>query len=180
MTDRPLECSECKKPIKYHYVEIVGKVARRIEMCESCPVLQHKLSGSTGEKTSLPRVKTDAGLCCGNCGTTLESVRMGHRLGCPECYTIFSNVLIQEIPTAKKTREAHAKQSRRMPLHVGRAPGEAAHINPSMRLLALNEALDETLNREDYEQAALLRDQIKALTENDDEQEKEQDQPDSP
>jgi protein arginine kinase activator len=38
-------------------------------------------------------------------------------------------------------------------------------INPSSRLLALNEALKETLSREDYEQAAWLRDQIKALTE---------------
>jgi protein arginine kinase activator len=33
-----------------------------------------------------------------------------------------------------------------------------------MRLLALNEALNETIQREDYEQAALLRDQIKAIT----------------
>ena len=38
-------------------------------------------------------------------------------------------------------------------------------ISPTLRLIALNEALDETLIREDYEQAALLRDQIRALKE---------------
>ena len=52
-----------------------------------------------------------------------------------------------------------------LPLHIGRAPGEANEISPSLRLLALNEALNETLKREDYEQAAWLRDQIKDLTE---------------
>ncbi len=48
---------------------------------------------------------------------------------------------------------------------MGRAPGEKIEISPSLKLIALNEALSETLSREDYEQAAWLRDQIKKLTE---------------
>jgi protein arginine kinase activator len=39
-------------------------------------------------------------------------------------------------------------------------------------LTALNEALVETLSREDYEQAAYLRDEIKSLTEGSDDEEK--------
>ena len=39
-----------------------------------------------------------------------------------------------------------------------------------MQLVALHQALHETLSREDYEQAAWLRDQIKALTEGKDHQ----------
>jgi protein arginine kinase activator len=58
------------------------------------------------------------------------------------------------------------------PVHIGRAPGQTQEMNPSMRLLALNEALNETLAQEDYEQAAWLRDQIKAITEENPEQEK--------
>ena len=50
---------------------------------------------------------------------------------------------------------------------MGRTPGQAVAINPSLKLLALHQALNETLSREDYEQAAWLRDQIKALTEGD-------------
>ena len=49
-------------------------------------------------------------------------------------------------------------------LHTGRTPGETAKVSPAMRLVSLNEALNETLSREDYEQAAWLRDQIKKLT----------------
>ena len=56
-----------------------------------------------------------------------------------------------------------------MPLHIGRAPGEVVEINPTLRLIALNEALDETLIREEYEQAAVLRDQITAFKEKKDE-----------
>jgi protein arginine kinase activator len=62
-----------------------------------------------------------------------------------------------------------------LPLHLGRAPGESLAINPTSRLLALNEALKETLNREDYEQAAWLRDQIKALTESENSKSKSED-----
>jgi protein arginine kinase activator len=62
------------------------------------------------------------------------------------------------------SRVAGTKKS--APIHLGRAPGQTMAINPSSRLLALNEALKETLQREDYEQAAWLRDQIRALTEN--------------
>jgi protein arginine kinase activator len=60
-------------------------------------------------------------------------------------------------------RLATAKKS--IPVHIGRTPGEVHEISPSLRLLALNEALGEMLKSEDYEQAAWLRDQIKALTE---------------
>lgn len=51
-----------------------------------------------------------------------------------------------------------------LPLHMGRLPGQAVEINPALKLLALNQALHETLSHEDYEQAAWLRDQIKELT----------------
>jgi protein arginine kinase activator len=100
------------------------------------------------------------GLCCGQCGTTLESVRLGSPLGCPECYEIFSDILILEM----QKHEKGASPKSAPPLHIGRAPGEDTKAKPALRLLALNEALSETLNREDYEQAAWLRDQIKVLS----------------
>ncbi|MBB64423.1 MAG: hypothetical protein CMO81_05110 [Waddliaceae bacterium] len=55
------------------------------------------------------------------------------------------------------------KVGKSTPVHVGRAPGQSAEMSPTLRLVALNEALKETLSREDYEQAAWLRDQIKEL-----------------
>lgn len=105
------------------------------------------------------------GLACGNCGTTLESLRHGNPLGCSICYDVFSDVLVNELINSEKLPpKLFSKKT--APLHLGRTPGETQEVNTSSRLLALNEALNETLKREDYEQAAWLRDQIRALTEN--------------
>ncbi len=164
MPERPLDCSECKKPISVCYVEIVGDKITRTVMCADCPHLERKLHGSTPHKESGKEAKATA-LACGNCGTSLESIRTGHPLGCPECYEVFADVLVEDLLKAKRISRHLTSNKRTQPLHIGRTPGEVTEVSPTLRLIALNEALDETLIREDYEQAALLRDQIRALKE---------------
>jgi len=175
--ERPLECGECRKPIAVRYTEIVGDNITHTIMCADCPELRRHLFGSHGVVGALSEAQ--AGLACGNCGTTLASVRTGNILGCNICYEVFDEVILSEMQTAGKLglRLVNAKKS--TPVHIGRSPGETREINPAMRLLALNEALSETLQREDYEQAAWLRDQIKALTEKaeNDEKKNEEQQP---
>ena len=108
------------------------------------------------------------GLCCGSCGTTLESIQTGNPLGCPECYNVFGEILLQELssldilPSRLKKGPGRKKSE---PLHIGKCPTAPVEIPASSRLTALNEALNEALKKENYEQAAWLRDQIKALTE---------------
>jgi protein arginine kinase activator len=162
--DRPLECGECKKPIAIRYTEIVGDSITHTSMCADCPELQRRLHG-TNPRELVANQAGAAGLECGNCGTTLEEIKRGHRLGCSECYTVFEDVLLLEMQAANRLSPRILPAKKSIPVHIGRAPGERLAINPSSRLLALNEALKETLSREDYEQAAWLRDQIKALTE---------------
>jgi protein arginine kinase activator len=82
-------------------------------------------------------------------------------------------MLIPELASMGKIPMRLISGKRTQTIHIGRGPGQMQEISESMRLLALNEALTETLQREDYEQAALLRDQIKALT--DKQQEKNDD-----
>lgn len=166
LPDRPLECSECKKPVSVRYTEIIGNSITRTSMCADCPELHRRLYRTPTHGTAYKFEGNVTGLACGNCGTTLDSLRVGLPLGCSNCYEVFDDILINEMLAAEKIpiRLATAKKS--IPIHIGRAPGESQAINPSLRLLALNEALTETLKKEDYEQAAWLRDQIKALTEN--------------
>ncbi len=167
LPDRPLECTECKKPASIRYTEIIGKKVNRTSMCIDCPFLSKRLQGSTRGENPQESHDTLTGLCCGNCGTTLDTIRTGNPLGCTQCYEIFENVLIQEIIASKKIPQKliTAAASGTTALHQGYSPGESKEVGPSLRLLALNEALNETLTREDYEQAAWLRDQIKELTE---------------
>lgn len=165
--DRPLECGECKKGIAVRYTEVVAGVITHTIMCAECPQLERRLHGiplvHAAEKEGL---KT--GLSCANCGTTMESVRMGNFVGCSDCYVVFEDVIIAELISEGRISKLLANVKKGVPFHIGRSQGETKEINPSLRLLALNEALTETLRREDYEQAAWLRDQIKVLTEKQD------------
>lgn len=162
--DRPLECSECRKPIAVHYTEIVGPSCSHIAMCAECPQLQRKLNGSTHEELLASTGTGVGGLVCGECGTTLDGFRITHQVGCSHCYEVFGDLIVDEMLKLNKISSSITKRKKSVPLHVGRSPGETHEISPSLRLIALNEALEDTLQREDYEQAAWLRDQIKALT----------------
>jgi len=161
--DRPLECSECKKSVAVRYTEVVGNAITHTVMCADCPHLEHRLHGIPARDKTEPQEV--AGLCCGNCGTTLQSVRTGSLLGCSECYAVFGDVLLGELVSMGKIPARLASARKSTPIHIGRASGEVKEMKPAVRLLALNEALNETLQREDYEQAAWLRDQIKQITE---------------
>ena len=163
--DRPWECGECKKPIAVRYTEIVGDTVTHTSMCADCPELQRRLYGTHPREHVQNQVDPATAVECGNCGTTLEEVKRGHRLGCANCYVVFEDVLLIEMQAANRLSPRVSLGKKSLPIHLGRAPGESLAINPASRLLALNEALKETLGREDYEQAALLRDQIRALTE---------------
>lgn len=165
--ERPLECSECKRQIAVRYTEIIGGVITHTSMCSECPELQKRLHGiSSVERAGIIAGGGTTGLACGECGTTWEALRHGIPLGCSNCYEVFENIIVAELTEEDKIPQRFANSKKTAPLHIGRSPGETPEINPSLRLLALNEALNETLKREDYEQAAWLRDQIKALTEN--------------
>ena len=162
--DRPLDCGECRKPVAVRYTLIVGETITHSVMCQDCPVLQRRLFGASNAAPNM-QAEGGAGIACGGCGTTLDAVRMGAPLGCKTCYDVFEDVIFTEIQSAKKLPARISLIKKSSPIHIGKSPGESVEITPAKRLLALNEALTETLEREDYEQAALLRDQIKELTE---------------
>lgn len=164
MPERPFDCSECRKALAVCYTEIVGDKMTRVWMCADCPHLESRLYGKI-QREQAPEGDQQGALVCGNCQTTLEEVRMGNALGCPLCYTIFADVIIDDLIKESYISRHLTSHKKTMPLHMGRAPGEATEISPTLRLIALNEALDEMLVREDYEQAALLRDQIRTLKE---------------
>lgn len=163
MTERPLDCSECKKPTSVCYTLLVGDKMTRTIMCADCPHLERHLYGSHAKKTDSLDLSQETALTCGSCNTSLQQVRTGQLLGCSSCYDVFSDVILSDLLKAHLISRHLTSNKKTQPLHIGRTPGEVSEISPTLRLIALNEALDETLIREDYEQAALLRDQIESL-----------------
>jgi protein arginine kinase activator len=163
--ERPMECSgECRRPVHVIYTEAVGKNITRFAMCEECPVLRQKLRGGGLATPSKPgEVQTE--LVCGGCGLTMEEVRVGAHLGCPLCYDLFTEEIFHELGQLERLPPKYAMLKKWTPLHMGRTPGQPQEIDPSLKLLALQQTLHETLSREDYEQAAKLRDQIREIEE---------------
>lgn len=165
MGDRPVECGQCKKIVNVFYKEMVDKTVTCTEMCASCPVLLAKLHGTSNYEGLAEK---ESALCCGKCKTPIESIKRGEALGCGECYAVFGDILVSELleseaipPSLKKKWGTKKPQA----IHVGKSPDSEQNIVLSTKLSSLNEALNEALKRENYEQAAWLRDQIKALTE---------------
>ncbi|MCH9614698.1 MAG: hypothetical protein SP1CHLAM54_13350 [Chlamydiia bacterium] len=93
-----------------------------------------------------PRDLDSQGVCCGNCGTDLQAVKTNSPLGCFECYHVFEDIIRQELGGNHS--------------HIGRSKAAPELSN---RLTELNVELNEALKKENYEQAAWLRDQIKEL-----------------
>lgn len=163
MSERPVECGECKRPVHVSYKEIVGTTITCTEMCSECPILKAKLYGDKSTAKN-----GEHALCCGVCGTSLESVKMGQPVGCAECYVVFAEYIVallidtNGIPSSLKKK---AQVQKLQVLHIGRSLQQSGSPALSSKLASLNEALNDALKKENYEQAASIRDQIKALTE---------------
>lgn len=147
-----------------HLTEIVNTQMVEIHLCETCA--QEKgtdfkthfnfadlLGGLTeigkpqkgGEKRMAGR--------CPECGLTYEQFGKTGRLGCPACYDSFAKLLIPLI-----------KRVQRSTHHVGKKPSKVAagvRVNYDLRLL--QDRLRKSVQSEEFEEAARIRDEIKQI-----------------
>ncbi|MBC7087000.1 MAG: UvrB/UvrC motif-containing protein [Tissierellales bacterium] len=148
-------CESCKKrDAKIHYKTVINGVVEEHHLCEICAAGYkedlinkfplHKLFGSI---YSTPDVK------CKNCGLSYEKFRSTGKLGCSECYDAFGDDLKNII----KGIHGHTKHTGKMPKRAYPLLLIEKDIN---RLIS---ELDTAVKNEEYEKAALLRDEIKEL-----------------
>lgn len=92
-------------------------------------------------------------LQCSHCGMTVNEFKSTGRLGCANCYATFE---AQILPIIKKVQGSAE--------HTGKAPaGMDRKFNKRRQIELLKEKINDAIQKEDYEQAAVLRDQIKSL-----------------
>lgn len=91
---------------------------------------------------------------CPNCGITYVEFKKSGRLGCSECYEVFNSQLL---PLLKRLQGSI--------YHSGKTPGVKGkpEKRKSSTLLELRHELKKAIDKEEYEKAAVLRDQIKKL-----------------
>lgn len=163
-----MKCDMCHaNEATVHLTEIINNNVSKLHLCEECAKeksqemeehfgLADLLSGLADlapvmEKTE--RKIPDAGIKCPSCGFSSQNFRKMGRLGCPKCYETFKNQL------SPLLRKIHGSDT-----HTGKMPSGKEAVQDRIVLLEdLKTALDRAIRQEEFEEAARLRDQIKAM-----------------
>jgi protein arginine kinase activator len=162
-----MKCQICEATdATVHIKEVKNDQVTELHLCENCArekgfhsmIDQGKLSLASQfiwmAEHLYPDAAASAGhVQCTRCGLRYSEFMQLGRLGCPNCYRDFSRQLKQIL------RRAHGSVR-----HVGKGPGRAGESSERRALLQkLREDLERAVEREEYERAAAIRDQIRDL-----------------
>lgn len=160
-------CQICgKNPATVHFTEIHDNKMSEIHVCERCAeekgmqasASQHKfeiadlLAGMVDAMTQTEEERVGH-VQCPRCGLLYSSFKETGRLGCAECYTAF------QFQLRPLLRRIHGDTR-----HRGKQPtrgGEGAAL--TRQIQRLHDDLQRAVEREDFESAAQLRDEIRRL-----------------
>jgi protein arginine kinase activator len=157
-------CCICKeKQATVHLTQIVNDKVQKVDLCENCAkekgidesagFMMADVVLGLGAAQEIEQATGGVELRCPRCSFTQEDFKKSGRLGCPECYETFAEGL-----------DGLLKSMHKGTRHIGKIPrAQRATVDVTERLKQLNKRLELAVNQEDYEQAALLRDEIKSL-----------------
>lgn len=159
-------CQFCKKrEATIHFTNVVGSHVEKIHICTDCADEKgfEYLKKSNFEKGDLlaglmnlaaqTGKRVQSNIQCPGCGRTYTAFRKTGKLGCSQCYEVFSEQLEQVLTSI----HGHTR-------HVGKAPKRfTPRIDLSRRIIELQNELKKVIELEEYEKAAKLRDEINSL-----------------
>jgi protein arginine kinase activator len=169
-----MNCQDCGSEGAFvHLTEIVGDEVRSIWLCPTCSRSRQEKGvgpsdsnaefkndseslaaflgeGSPGSEAS----DQDQGVgVCPACDYRLDRWRLTNLLGCPRCYQAFSEFLVPHL------NRFHGNAS-----HFGKFPTQYSDDSNNLSSLKrIRLALDKAVAREDFEEAARLRDSLLQL-----------------
>ncbi|NMA64163.1 MAG: hypothetical protein GX964_09025 [Syntrophomonadaceae bacterium] len=168
-------CDNCKeRPATVHITQIHNDKKVEMHLCEACAAkkgtyemnwgqgltegftLPNLLSGFFGGAMPLVNGPVDtqpSPTSCPDCGMSFHQFTQTGRLGCGQCYDSYASQIEPIL------RRIHGNTR-----HLGRVParsGEKVRLQKTIK--DLKKELQDAVSREEYEQAAELRDRIKAL-----------------
>ena len=156
-------CMICKQnEAKVHLTQIVGDKMQKVDLCEGCAKtkgvnepggfsLADLLLG-LGASQQIAQAGVGEEIRCPSCGFTQADFKKAGRLGCADCYTAFGEGLENLLKSMHKGTK-----------HIGKVPVVLRQSRDLTDLLkGLHKKLEKAITTEDFEQAATLRDEIKA------------------
>jgi protein arginine kinase activator len=159
-----MKCQKCAKAATLHITEVLTEEQfEELHLCEECAHKYlyepqgNKSSGKVG--TGMIAEGEDSGLPnreCPNCGIKFVEFRNTGRLGCPHDYDEFREELLPLL------ENIHGDP----PKHAGKTPRRLPQTKQTQsELVVLRKQLLQAVNKENYEEAARLRDRIRQLEE---------------
>lgn len=157
-------CCICKeREATVHLTQIAGDKMQKVDLCEECAKkkgvndptgfsLADLLLG-LGASQEIDQSAGGGELKCPRCGFTQADFKKAGRLGCPDCYQTFAEGL-----------ESLLKSMHKGTRHVGKVPESLRQSRDlTDRLRSLQKRLNKAIEEENFEQAAVLRDEIKQM-----------------
>ena len=160
-------CDRCKKreATRHESVRIDDGTWSEVHLCDQCSeksevtlltpagLVQALIEGAA----TLAEGRAPGGVrACPKCGITYAEFRAKGRLGCAHDYEVFQPEML---PLLERIHHGGLQ-------HVGKSPASTEGRSDSQReLIELRRSLTESIQRERYEEAARIRDRIRALEE---------------
>jgi protein arginine kinase activator len=153
-------CEKCKKnTATVHMQQFIGGNKTELHLCQDCsfkmemPIsFESIFQGLLQSLTTNRPVKTPVAPCA-RCGMTHEQFKSVGKLGCESCYQAFAKAI-----------EALFKNVQGSTRHEGKFPQRLGiDLRVRREADALRKLLKEAVEAENFEDAARLRDQLRAL-----------------
>lgn len=162
-------CDECGvRPATIHLTTFTNGEKQDKNLCATC-LTKYKMNLPTMDLSNLAGIlggfiekalsgkkeEVDSGFTatCETCGMDYKMFKRNGMLGCADCYKAFRE------PIEEMLSRMHGNAQ-----HVGRIPGGVnSSISLKLQIDKLKHQLTRAVSQEEYEKAATLRDQIRAL-----------------
>lgn len=159
-----MKCQKCHNQATLHITEVLANEQfEELHLCEQCA---HKYlyepqqkalaaKGAASEPVSAGEEESFGHRECPSCGLKFVEFRNSGRLGCPHDYEEFREELVPLLENIHGEARHCGKSPRRMPKNQ----------QIQSELIQLRNRLKQAVTREDYEEAAQLRDRIRQIEE---------------
>ncbi|NLW21776.1 MAG: hypothetical protein GXY88_00740 [Tissierellia bacterium] len=161
-------CQICNKnKATVHYTKIVNGEVEKIHLCDECYMTHyhfdfdtafpfHKLLSGLLDSMHEGYPKDKIGdIVCPFCNLSYSEFKQTGKFGCSQCYEVFKSNLVSLL------RSIHGHNK-----HIGKVPKRGnKRIAKEREIERLRMELEKLVAREAFEEAAILRDEIKRLEE---------------
>jgi protein arginine kinase activator len=169
-------CQECnERPATFHFTKVINGEKTEVHICEHCAKenselfmintnsgfsLNNLLTGLLNMDHSIAKAeeqnvfRTETVPQCDRCKMTFQQFKKVGRFGCSDCYSTFKEYITPIL------RRVHGGNT----VHLGKIPKRiGGNLHVRKKIEELKDKIHTYINQEEFEKAAMIRDEIRSL-----------------